>query len=150
MDEMQTSTTKAATQSDLASKIAEWGLWPLWILTGAAVGSTSGHFYLLLIPTGIILGGSIGGIIAGFMPCLARRWRISRFGWWVWVLVSSALTVMSLLIVISDNFEWEHFTMSVFGIIYYGIYLALGIVVGFVVAIIIRWVCRRWPTSSAS
>lgn len=143
-------TTGATTQHEKATNIIAWGPWLLWILTGTAVGSTSGHFHLLYIQKGIIFGGGIGGLIVGFMPYLARQWRISRVGWWVWTIINLTLTVTSISIVIIDNFDLRHFIGFLLGVISYGLVLTLGIITGLAVARVTRWVCRRWLTSSAS
>ena len=93
MNEEQTATT----QPEILSPI-ERGPWLLAILTGVAVGNLA--IYFSFVQIGIILGGAIGGIVAGFMPYLAQKWQISKTGRRLWILINSILIVASLLICI--------------------------------------------------
>ena len=155
---------KVTTQSEMFSPIIEWGPWPLWILAGVTIGGIA--IYFSLIHIGIILGGTIGGIIVGFMPYFAKQWQISKARWWLWILVNSTLIVTSLLICTyylyleaqSAQIDLEAsgihsttvYSQFEFRLVFLFIMIVLGIITGMIVAVITRWVCRRWQTSLAS
>lgn len=159
MDEEQTATT----QPEILSPIEDEA-WFLWLLTGVTVGSLA--VYASFMQIGIILGGAIGGIIAGFMPYLVQHWQISKKRWELWILINSILIAASLLICA------YHFYLAAQAEVLYWAKLGLtsrtlqfelgmslnvlfsnlvvGIIRGLFVTAITRWACQRWKNSQAS
>jgi hypothetical protein len=166
MNEEQTATT----QPEILSPIED-GAWFLSILAGVMVGSLAVYAsfiqpYRPFMEIGIILGGAIGGILAGFMPYLTQHWQISKKRWELWILINSILIAASLLICVyyfylaaqaKVLYQAEHDMHSVtlqselkMGLDFLFSNLVVGIITGLPVAAITRWVCQRWQNSQAS
>jgi len=162
MSEKQTNAVLAATQSERLPLIIEWGVSPLLIFASAlGVGGFTvfgTDIPIILLGTFSILLGALGGCIVGFLPYIARRWQISRAGWWAWMFVISALIVIDFILIwhfLNTGFVGCDTCPLVSGIPVLGIYImgvsvTFGAIMSMVVALITRGVYRhRWTWTVA-
>ena len=127
-----------ATDKTPANTYTELGYWLLWLFAGAALGIGTDKGGGFVITT--IIGAVTGGIVAGFMPWLARKWNTSRLGWWAWNGFLIALIVISLYVKFpfselrfDPSFPNFHLSIAV-----------ESILVALIVAAVSRWLCQRW------
>ena len=158
MSEKQTNTVSVATPSERLPLIIEWGFSPLLIFASAlGVGGFTilgTDIPLISLGTSSILLGALGGCIVGFLPYIARRWQISRAGWWAWTFVVSALIVVESILI------WHYLKsgsvgcdtcplvngIAILDIYITGVSVTLGAIVSMVVAFITRGAYRHWWT----
>ncbi|MEN6620450.1 MAG: hypothetical protein ABFD50_02720 [Smithella sp.] len=75
-------------------KIYEWGYWPLWIFAGVVARII---FQDKLF--GITLFVFIGGIVAGFMPWLSSKWRISKCASRIFSVILITSIIMGVIVI---------------------------------------------------
>ena len=150
-NENQKENVKGVVQPEMPPARIEWAYWLLGILAGSLTGyaiGISGGEILVVAFMGSIIGGAVGGWLVGFMPNFAKRWKISRVGWWTWIFVDLVLIVIAILIIQFFVYTNKGFYYLLEDTVYnHPIELPLGIITGFVVAIFSRGICRGWKTS---
>jgi len=128
------------------ASVNEWAPWPVLILANATAGGVliSMLFSCQSFLITSFLGGTIGGILVGFMPWLAQRWPISKNGRRIFIIICVAL--VSVVLAVPSLTGAGNYSVDIFDLAFVSI---PAIIASSLVAIVTRVLCQRWLKSKS-
>jgi hypothetical protein len=123
----------------------EWGFWPLWVLASVTAGLPSivnigySKWLVGIVRTNLVF--IFVGILIGFMPWLAQKWQISKFGWWICNFTALGITVWALVFIERPRYIFLGYII---------LWVLPLVIASSIVALITRRVCQRWLNSDTN